>query len=139
MASAVLYSTEQVAEMLGLHVRTVRNYVQHGRLPAVRLGKQYRISHEDVVNLTGGRIPAESTATRVEVSAVVRIDGVDDATMARIDAVAAARPASDGNAGLHVQTIYDPERRSVKVVAIGRPDDTATLLSLLAAFDENPT
>lgn len=125
--------------MLGLHVRTVRNYVQDGRLPAVRIGKQYRIAHDDVVELTGGRIATESTTTRVEVSAVVRIDGVDDAMMARIDAVAAARPAGDGSGGLHVQTIYDPGRRSVKVVAIGGPDDTATLLSLLAAFDEATT
>ena len=38
-----LYSVEQVAEQLGLHVKTVRNYVRDGRLKAVRIGKQYRM------------------------------------------------------------------------------------------------
>ena len=38
--SQELYSVEQVAEHLGLHVRTVRNYVRDGRLKAVRIGKR---------------------------------------------------------------------------------------------------
>ena len=41
--SEELYSVEQVAERLGLHVKTVRSYVREGRLKAVRIGKQYRI------------------------------------------------------------------------------------------------
>ncbi len=43
-----LLSVEQVAELLGLHVRTVRNYVRDGRLKAVRIGKQYRITRTDL-------------------------------------------------------------------------------------------
>ena len=51
-----LYSVEQVAELLGLHVRTVRNYVRDGRLKAVRIGKQYRISRANLEELTGGGV-----------------------------------------------------------------------------------
>ena len=47
------YSVEQVAERLGLHVRTIRSYVRAGRLNAVRIGKQYRISREDLEAFTG--------------------------------------------------------------------------------------
>ena len=46
IANQDLYSVEQVAAQLGLHVRTVRNYVRDGRLKAVRIGKQYRIARE---------------------------------------------------------------------------------------------
>ena len=46
-------SVEQVAESLGLHVRTVRDYVRGGRLKAVRIGKQYRIARADLDALTG--------------------------------------------------------------------------------------
>ncbi len=53
-----LYSVEQVAERLGLHVRTVRNYVRDGRLKAVRIGKQYRIAREDLDALTGQKAAA---------------------------------------------------------------------------------
>jgi excisionase family DNA binding protein len=49
----MMYSVEQVAERLGLHVRTVRSYVREGRLKAVRIGKQYRIAGEDLATMTG--------------------------------------------------------------------------------------
>ena len=51
--SQELYSVEQVADLLNLHVRTVRNYVREGRLKAVRIGKQYRIAREDLEAMTG--------------------------------------------------------------------------------------
>ena len=56
-----LYSVEQVAERLGLHVRTVRNYVRDGRLKAVRIGKQYRIAREHLDALTGQPATAPGT------------------------------------------------------------------------------
>ncbi|HEX5997016.1 MAG TPA: helix-turn-helix domain-containing protein, partial [Jiangellales bacterium] len=48
-----MYSVEQVAHRLGLHVRTVRGYIRTGRLKAVRIGKQYRIAGADLDALTG--------------------------------------------------------------------------------------
>jgi excisionase family DNA binding protein len=52
-----LYSVDQVAELLGLHVKTVRNYVREGQLRAVCIGKQYRIALEDLEAFTG-RLPS---------------------------------------------------------------------------------
>src|SRR5215510_15270476 len=76
-----LYSVEQVAESLGLHVRTVRHYVRDGRLKAVRIGKQYRITREDLEAFTGQPVapPARETARRVrrvEVSGVIQVDAI---------------------------------------------------------------
>ena len=51
------FSVDQVAQRLGLHVRTVRNYVRDGRLKAVRIGKQYRIARSDLEELTGRALP----------------------------------------------------------------------------------
>ncbi|MEE3921927.1 helix-turn-helix domain-containing protein [Micromonospora sp. BRA006-A] len=48
-----MYSVEQVADLLGLHVRTVRGYIRSGRLRATRIGKQYRIARADLDALTG--------------------------------------------------------------------------------------
>lgn len=76
-----LLSAEQVAEMLGLHVRTVRNYVREGKLNAVRIGKQYRIAYADVEAFTGhaAKLPSDHVRRRrhVEVSSIVEIDAVD--------------------------------------------------------------
>jgi excisionase family DNA binding protein len=140
--TAVLYTTEEVADMLGLHVRTVRNYVRDGRLPAVRIGKQYRIAAEDVEELTGGRTPPPRTTpvhpVRVEVTAVVQVEGIDEPTMTRLSALvtgaASGRPGGTGR--LHVETVYDRQRHTVKVVAIGSADDTATLVRLVGTFAE---
>ncbi len=49
---------EQVADLLGLHVKTVRGFVHDGRLKAVRIGKQYRISGEGVEISSGGAVPS---------------------------------------------------------------------------------
>ena len=46
-------SVDQVAERLGLRVRTVRAYLRSRRLKGVRIGKQYRIAREDLDTLTG--------------------------------------------------------------------------------------
>ena len=54
--SEQLLSPHQVADALGLHVRTVRNYVRDGRLPATRVGKQYRIAREDLEKFFGARL-----------------------------------------------------------------------------------
>src|SRR5437016_63386 len=70
-----LYSVEQVAALLGLHVRTVRNHVRDGRLKAVRIGKQYRIAREDLAAFTGRPIAAPESVARqrfVEASSVVQ-------------------------------------------------------------------
>ena len=40
MMTSNLYSAEQVAGMLNLHVKTVRRYVRDGRLKAKRIGKE---------------------------------------------------------------------------------------------------
>ena len=39
-----LYSVEEVADRLDLHVKTVRRIIREGRLPAKRIGKAYRIT-----------------------------------------------------------------------------------------------
>ncbi|MFI7600238.1 helix-turn-helix domain-containing protein [Actinoplanes sp. NPDC049681] len=126
-----LYSVEQVAERLGLHVRTIRNYVRDGRLKAVRIGKQYRIAHADLQALTGGP-PAGDAAENaggqsdVEVSTVVAIDAVGRRAADRVSntVVAAAE-------GLRVQTIYDEERAHLKVVIFGDLEATAAMLQII--------
>jgi excisionase family DNA binding protein len=130
-----------VAGILGLHVRTVRGYVRDGRLPAVRIGKQYRIAVEDVEKLTGGRVAPSVAAEdrlRVEVSAIVQIDGVDSAAMSRVSALVSGAVLSRAGdvPALHVETVYDERRRCLKVVAIGSAEDTVKLVGLIGTFAE---
>jgi len=41
-----LYSLEQVAQILSVTHRTVWNYVKAGKLKAVKIGREWRVSEE---------------------------------------------------------------------------------------------
>jgi excisionase family DNA binding protein len=134
MRNSELYSAEQVAERLGLHVRTVRNYVRDGRLKAVRIGKQYRIASDDLVAFTG-QSAAEPRPRGAEVSSVVQIDGIGAAAADRLSTlvVASAQAPRDTPDPLRIQTIYDQERAQLKIVIFGGAGATADVLRMVEA------
>lgn len=136
MAARQLYSIDQVAERLGLHVRTVRNYVRDGRLKAVRIGKQYRIAPEDLDELTGRPAPA---GTHAEVSSVVDIDGVGRALADRASTLLMGVTASrrEDDAGVRVETVYDVERARLKIIILGSLETSAELFTVIGALLEN--
>jgi excisionase family DNA binding protein len=148
-----MYSVDQVAVLLGLHVRTVRAYIRDGRLKAVRIGKQYRIAAQDLEAFTGqpaavvaaagaaGAVgaaagsPAAVEGPEVEVSSVVRIDGIDATAMDRISTMLLAAVASRSDqVHLQVQTVRNEERRSMKIIVLGGAEDSAELLRLVGAL-----
>ncbi|MBQ0900426.1 helix-turn-helix domain-containing protein [Micromonospora sp. U21] len=130
-----MYSVEQVADRLGLHVRTVRGYIRSGRLRAVRIGKQYRIAAGDLDALTGQTRAAATTTAAAEVSSIVQIDGVDRAAADRLGTLvlASANTGHDPANPLRVQTVHDEERHRMKIIILGDPAATAELLHLLDA------
>ncbi|MFK0293510.1 helix-turn-helix domain-containing protein [Streptomyces sp. NPDC090442] len=132
------YTVEQVASWLELHVRTVRNYVRDGRLPAVRIGKQYRIAHEDLETFTGRPVPASDGATagrpgHSEASTIVEIEDIDRAMVDRLSTMlmAAAVDRGPGSRSLRIETVYDKERARMKVIVLGGLADTARLLECI--------
>lgn len=132
-----MYSVEAVADLLGLHVRTVRGYIRSGRLKAVRIGKQYRIAHADLEDLIGTPEPAtgRSAAARVEVSSIVQIDDVDRRTADRLSTLVVSAAQSDFDPGhpLHIQVVHEAERRRMKIVLLGGAAATAEALKLIDA------
>ena len=44
----IYYTVEQMAEMMQVHVETIRNYIKDGRLGAFKIGKEYRITEKDL-------------------------------------------------------------------------------------------
>jgi excisionase family DNA binding protein len=140
----ILYSPEQVADLLGLHVRTVRNYVRSGQLKAVRIGKQYRIAREDLAAMTGrpaaafDREPVRRQR-HVEVSSIVEIDAVSPETADRITnlLMGAAHGRPQEMEPLQVKTIYDRERARLKVILVSGMETNASLFKLIHAALES--
>ncbi|MFG1779921.1 helix-turn-helix domain-containing protein [Micromonospora sp. NPDC049051] len=134
--SEEMFSVEQVAERLGLHVRTVRGYIRAGRLAAVRIGKQYRIARADLDALTGRPAPARPVGgAAVEVSSIVQVDGVDRAAADRLGTLvlAAANTNHEPAHPLRVQTVHDEDRSRMKIVILGSASATADVLRLVDA------
>ncbi|MFD8694922.1 helix-turn-helix domain-containing protein [Kitasatospora purpeofusca] len=141
------FSVEQVAELLGLHVRTVRGYVRDGRLRATRIGKQYRIARRDFESFAGGpgsdgadaasesegSPPAAPGPLHAEASAVVQIDGIGLREAARLSntLLAAVSGPRGGGVPLRIETLHNEERSTLKVIVLGAPADTAELLLLI--------
>ncbi|MFD8482428.1 helix-turn-helix domain-containing protein [Kitasatospora sp. NPDC059673] len=127
------YSVEDVAELLGLHVKTVRGYVRDGKLKAVRIGKQYRIARAEVEAFTGGA-EAAGPPSRVEVSAVVQVEGVGRGEADRlVTAVLAAASAwsSGEERPLWVQAVRDEARSGLRFVVLGPPRRVGDVLGLI--------
>jgi excisionase family DNA binding protein len=136
--SQELYSPEQVAERLGLHVRTIRNYVRDGRLRAVRIGKQYRIAPEDLARLTGQPQATlhslmERGQQHVVASSIVDIEAVSPAVAARISTllIGAANARKGPNAATRVEAIYDEHRMHIKIILVGTMEDNAAFFNLI--------
>ncbi|MEV0999822.1 helix-turn-helix domain-containing protein [Nonomuraea sp. NPDC050202] len=127
------YTVEQVADLLGLHVKTVRNYVRDGRLPAVRIGRQYRIAKEDLAAFTGLPIGAPARARHAEVSSIVQIDGIARRDMDRVSTMVMGSLTGRPH-GLRVQFVYDEDREHLKVVVLGGLEESAQVLRILDAL-----
>jgi excisionase family DNA binding protein len=139
------FSIEQVAQCLNLQVRTVRTYVRGGKLTAVRIGKQYRITREDLEALTGKPMTvskSENTRRRrhVEASSIVQIDaiGADEAFRMANFLNAAAKGRTEDGSPLHIETIYDEGRAQLKIILVGDLSATTILSSLIALRLKEP-
>jgi excisionase family DNA binding protein len=143
--SQELYSVEQVAALLGLHVKTVRAYVREGRLKATRIGKQYRIVRADLEALTGAPAPVSprDSARRhrhIEVSSVVMIDAVSADTAQRVTTMltGALKSPRDGDTPARIDTIYDEERARLKIIVSGSVETTTHLLAMISVVASAP-
>ncbi len=66
---------EEVAEVLGQHVKTVRRHIQEGRLAAVKIGGEWRVREEDLGAFLDGRRDRLRAQLAADVAAFVRGDG----------------------------------------------------------------
>lgn len=132
MTRELLFTPEQVAEQLGLHVKTVRRYIREGRLEAVKVGERYRVSRDALEAFTGVALDGDVAPARpaTDVSTILVVDdlGRNDADRLTTLLVASAQ-GRKSEQSLRVETSYDPQRERLKVLCNG---DLAATMSLLA-------
>jgi excisionase family DNA binding protein len=80
----------EVAEMLKLNQQTVRNWIDQGSLPALRVGRRVRIKRSDLDRVLDDAYSGGTTATRSESPATA-----EDFWGGELVAVAEPAPAAD--------------------------------------------
>ena len=132
-----LYTPEQVAKRLGLHVRTVRRYIRDGALEAVRVGKRYRVSRK-ALEAFAGLSPGEAATTHPstdrfsEVSSIVDVLSLSKEEADRLTQtlLASVSGCDEDDQALRVEAIYNADRGHLKLIINGSVPATATLLEL---------
>jgi excisionase family DNA binding protein len=136
-----LFTVEEVAERLNLHVKTVRRYIRDGRLKAKRIGKEYRVARADFEAFAGSGDAAEEPVPRtrdVTASSVVDVDAISPKESDRITTmIMAALNARRGEPDLpRVDSIYYPERARLRITITASPLLTSELLRMIHALLE---
>lgn len=152
-----VYTVEQVAELLNLHPKTVRRFIQDGKLKARKIGKQWRISGADLRDLTGNQ-GADSQETsdskvtdrfttpgggkvrsRVQVSAVVDVLVTDTAEGIRItNTLFAAMNCKDPSYGSsRCDHIFYKDEMKARFILWGTPRFIRDMLDCISTVTEN--
>ena len=50
IAGKTYYTTPEIGEMMGRTSQSVRNWIEAGKLPAIKIGRFYLVSEEDFID-----------------------------------------------------------------------------------------
>src|SRR5262249_33214970 len=121
-----LYTVEDVAQRLNLHAKTVRRFIQQGRLPAKRIGKSYRITRSALDEFAGAPAaqPEPSRTRQLLASSIVDIDAISPESSQRITTLLMAGLNSRRGESDHprLDSVYDPERGHLRIMITGSLD-----------------
>ena len=153
------YTIDQIAEMLGMHHKTIRKFITEGKLGASKVGKQWRISSHNLsifMEKDNAKIGNEKTneeltihystegkrldtmQQRVNVSTVIDIDEIEKDEYIRISntliAVANCKEPGIGKSTVNVK--YDEKDKRVRVILWGSIKFTENMLSTISMLVE---
>jgi len=151
--SEEVYTVEQFAERLKLHPKTVLRFIREGRLRAVKVGKSYRILRSQMEAMTGvlagnyrishetggARLSLRDGPSEIRVTSIVDLpDIAPDVAQRLARLLPSARMGLEAHPDLmSIDVAYDSARRSLKVIIVGSPADTAAMLKMVQALSED--
>jgi excisionase family DNA binding protein len=136
-----LYTAEDAAERLNLHVKTVRRFIRDGRLPAKRIGKEYRIT-KAALDEFAGVVPASredvGRVRQVIVSSIVDVEAISPEDSQRIVTMLMAGMNSRKGEGdfPRIDSLYDVQRGRLRITITASASLTSDLLRVINALAE---
>ena len=138
--SKQLFTVDEVAGRLNLHVRTIRRFIREGRLPAKRIGKEYRVTRTALDEFAGTtHEPAGEVIPQtrhVLVSSIVDVDAISPDESQRITTLIMAGLNSRRGEPDHprVDSLYEAERGRLRVMITANPVLTCDLIRTISAL-----
>lgn len=151
------YTIDQIADLLGMHHKTIRKFINEGKLGARKVGKQWRISGHDLSTFMEKNdfsvskedkkeenefeftSSGEVSEHNINVSTVVDINNISPDEYMKISntlvAITNSRDSKIGKAAINAK--YYTEDRKLKVVLWGSIDFTQEMLSTITLLTEN--
>lgn len=151
------YTIDQIAELLGMHHKTIRKFINEGKLGANKVGKQWRISGHDLsvfmekndfsVSKNEEKedkefefsSSGEISEQNINVSTVIDINNIGSDEYMRISntliAITNSRDSKIGKAAINVK--YYTEDKKLKVILWGSVNFTQEMLSTITLLTEN--
>lgn len=113
------YTIDKIAEILGMHHKTIRKFITEGKLAASKVGRQWRISGHDLslfmeknnVNINKKKISEESNIDSVTIGEVKKIvkQKVNVSTVADINDIDKEEYFRISNTLIAVMNCKDPK------------------------------
>lgn len=139
-----LYSVEKVAELLGIHRKTVLRYIKEGKLKANKVGGRWRIHGNDLTSFVGfeekigtdvirQQKPKADVTPEPWVSIVVNAENKDRDESIRISntLVAIKNSQKELNSRCRIDTVYFEEELKMQVLIWGTLDFCSQFLKIL--------
>lgn len=141
-----LYSVAEIAEILGLHQKTVQRFIREGKLKAVKIGRAWKVSIEDLKAYSHAELADDPTeeiraasgsdspvSDRLTVSAVIELRNADERESSRIsNTLIAVLNGKDPAWGeTRYDYFYQPETGTARFVLYGRPSFISSIMKML--------
>jgi excisionase family DNA binding protein len=134
--SQELLTVEAVAGELRLHPKSVLRFIREGRIKASKVGRAWRITRAEVNRFAGLGDPEPAIGITARATAIIELEDLTTDEAQRIVTYVQASVAGPKPRPIQIETAYDRQRRSLKLIIIGAPGDTGALVSLLANVTE---
>ena len=151
------YTIDQIAEILGIHHKTIRKFITEGKLRANKVGKQWRISGHDLslfmednnVNIKNnnklesekiefftGDVDSNNKTSKINVSTVIDINEVDIDEHKRISnmllALMNSKDSKIRNSTINIK--YYKNNKNLKVMLWGDIEFTNAMLDFISTI-----
>lgn len=153
------YTVDQIAEILGMHHKTIRKFITEGKLRANKVGKQWRISGHDLSNFmennnvkvinktevdnekiefSTSEIDINERVNKINISTVVDINEVNMDEYRRISnmllAVLNSRDSKLNNSTINMK--YYQKENNLKVMLWGDLEFTKEMLDFISILTQ---